>query len=153
MRLEGLERWHVPTIMTLLPFSLQASLVLFCLGLLDFAWNLNQPLAVSLAIIVGSILLFFLSITIGPGFQFLESHQRFGLLTPQCPYKSPQSWAFYKLLGHFWPSFMSTDSSRLSYRTCQTPRTRVYIFMRLDLLASCRRAGMLNIVLAPRILH
>ncbi|KIJ98375.1 hypothetical protein K443DRAFT_209319 [Laccaria amethystina LaAM-08-1] len=129
MRLEGLERWHVPTIMTLLPLFLQASLVLFCLGLLKFARNLNQPpvVTLTLTVVVGSIFLSVLSTAITPGFQFLESHRRFGLLTSQCPCKSPQSWAFYKLLG--WPSFMPTDSSCLNHRTCQTTGARIYKYI------------------------
>jgi hypothetical protein len=115
--------------MTLLPLFLQASLVLFCLGLLKFARNLNQPpvVTLTLTVVVGSIFLSVLSTAITPGFQFLESHRRFGLLTSQCPCKSPQSWAFYKLLG--WPSFMPTDSSCLNHRTCQTTGARIYKYI------------------------
>jgi len=35
-RLLGLERWHVPELVALLPMLLQASLVLFCVGLIVF---------------------------------------------------------------------------------------------------------------------
>lgn len=96
MRYEGLEAWYIPTIMAALPLFLQLGLLLFLMGLLDFLWSLNCIVATILTVLVGSVLLLVFATTIIPGWQFIF---RRTLLVPQCPYKSPQSWAFYKLLA------------------------------------------------------
>ena len=96
MRYEGLQTWYIPTIMAALPLFLQLGLLLFLMGLLDFLWNLNCIVATILTVLVGSVLLFVFATTFIPGWQFIF---RRTLLVPQCPYKSPQSWAFYKLLA------------------------------------------------------
>ena len=83
--------------MTLLPLLLQSALVLFFIGLVDFLWNLNDLVAAMVSGFVGLALLFVLATTVLPAFQFLFHRER-RLLTPQCPYKSPQAWAFYRLL-------------------------------------------------------
>ena len=71
-------------------------------GILDFLWNLNQTVAIPIAITVGFSLVFLLWTTVLPAMQAVS------LLLPRwpwvtkprspCPYKSPQSWAFYQLL-------------------------------------------------------
>ena len=98
MRREGLKKWHVPTILSALSLFLQAALVLFFIGLLDFLWNLNNATAVAIVISVFCAMAFFFLVvtTIMPAFQFLfcASYQ---LRVPQCPYKSPQAWAFCRL--------------------------------------------------------
>lgn len=98
MRYEGFRQWGVWTIMTLLPLLLQSALVLFFIGLLDFLWNLNDLVAAVLSGFIGLALFFVLATTVLPAFQFLFHGGR-RLLTPQCPYKSPQAWAFYRLLA------------------------------------------------------
>jgi hypothetical protein len=96
MRYEGLQTWYIPTIMATLPLFLQLGLLLFLIGLLDFLWNLHCIVATTLTVLVGSVLLIVFATTTIPGWQFIF---RRTLLVPQCPYKSPQSWAFYKLLA------------------------------------------------------
>jgi hypothetical protein len=98
MRYEGFRQWGVLAIMTSLPLLLQSALVLFFIGLLDFLWNLNYLVATVLSGFIGPALLFVLATTVLPGFQFLF-HRGRRLLTPQCPYKSPQALAFYRLLA------------------------------------------------------
>ena len=102
LNVESLDRWYLPQIFTALPLLLQIGLVLFLAGTLDFLWSLNHSVAVPVAVAIGVILLFLLWTTISPTIQALF------LLFPcwkwatrprsPCPYRSPQSWAFYRLL-------------------------------------------------------
>ncbi|KAI0752717.1 hypothetical protein C8Q80DRAFT_1302830 [Daedaleopsis nitida] len=80
-RYEGLRKWHVPLIILCLPILLQAALVLFLVGLLDFLWNLHRVVAAIITVIVAVILLFAAATNIFP------------LIRADCPYKSPLSWA------------------------------------------------------------
>jgi len=99
---ESLDRWYLPQIFTALPLLLQVGLVLFLAGIVDFLWSLNHTVAVPVAIAVGFSLFFLLWTTVLPTVQALC------LLLPPwpwatkprspCPYRSPQSWAFYQLL-------------------------------------------------------
>ena len=102
LNVESLDRWYLPQIFTALPLLLQIGLVLFLAGTLDFLWSLNHSVAVPVAVAIGVILLFLLWTSISPTIQALF------LLFPRwkwatrprspCPYRSPQSWAFYRLL-------------------------------------------------------
>jgi len=102
LNVESLDRWYLPQIFTTLPLLLQVGLVLFLAGILDFLWSLNHTVAFPIAIAVGFSLVFLLWTTILPTVQALS------LLLPRwpwatkprspCPYRSPQSWAFYRLL-------------------------------------------------------
>ena len=102
LNVESLDRWYLPQIFTALPLLLQVGLVLFFAGILDFLWSLNHTVAVPIAIAVGLSIFFLLWTTILPTIQALS------LLLPRwpwatiprspCPYRSPQSWAFYRLL-------------------------------------------------------
>jgi len=102
LNVESLDRWYLPQIFTALPLLLQIGLVLFLAGILDFLRSLNQIVAIPVAIAVGFSLFFLLWTTISPTMQALF------LLLPRwpwatrprspCPYRSPQSWAFYQLL-------------------------------------------------------
>jgi len=99
---ESLDRWYLPQIFTALPLLLQVGLALFLVGILDFLWSLNHTVAIPIAIAVGFSLFFLLWTTISPTMQALS------LLLPlwpwatrprsPCPYRSPQSWVFYRLL-------------------------------------------------------
>uniref|UniRef100_A0A8H8CG05 CHAT domain-containing protein n=1 Tax=Psilocybe cubensis TaxID=181762 RepID=A0A8H8CG05_PSICU len=101
MRAEGIEKWHVSKIFTVLPLLLQAALVLFFAGILDFLHALgNNTVLVIAAIAVGVTLLFLLVTTFMPAYQnlalqlwFLVSKRKHRPPS-QCPYKSPQSAAF-----------------------------------------------------------
>ena len=102
LNVESLDRWYLPQIFTALPLLLQVGLVLFLAGILDFLWSLNHTVAIPVAIAVGFSLFFLLWTTVLPTVQALC------LLLPPwpwateprspCPYRSPQSWAFYQLL-------------------------------------------------------
>jgi len=107
MRREGLEKWQVPTILSTLSLFLQAALLLFFVGLLDFLWHLNDATVVAIVISVfcAMTFLFLAATVILPAYQFLL-HAKYQLRVPQCPYKSPQAWAFCRL-GFYLFSFLS----------------------------------------------
>lgn len=101
MRTKGLEAWYVPQIFTGLPLLLQASLVLFFVGIVDFLFALNRIVAIPVAVLVALTLLFIITTTVLPTFQlfslatFIPSSN--SNIPTECPYKSPQSWAFLQL--------------------------------------------------------
>ena len=107
MRREGLEKWRVPAILSALSLFLQVALLLFFIGLLDFLWHLNDatPVAIVISVFCGITFLFLATTTVLPAFQFLI-HASYRLRVPQCPYKSPQAWAFCRL-GFYLFSLLS----------------------------------------------
>jgi len=102
MRSDALKKWHVPEVFAALPLLLQAALVLFFAGIIDFLLTLSPSVATPVAIVVGATLLFLLLTTVLPAFQcfFVSIRQPLsGSAVPSpCPYKSPQSLAFKSLL-------------------------------------------------------
>jgi hypothetical protein len=99
LRFDGLQRWHVPTIITALPVMLQFALLLFFAGLLQFMWNLHGGLAIALLVVLGPVIVFYFASTIAPAAQFWYGEQWF--MGPQCPYKSPQAWVVLKCTVYF----------------------------------------------------
>ena len=99
VRYEGLDEWHVPSILSALPLLLQAALVLFFAGLLDFLISIHSGVAIPVAIVVGLTFFFLAATTILPALQSVSAsfHPSWRQAVP-CAYKSPQSWAFFKLL-------------------------------------------------------
>jgi len=130
MRYEGLIKWHVPGILSILPLLLQLSLVLFFVGLLDLLWSLNALVAACVSAAVGIVMLFLIVTTALPALQYALTKDEH-LRVPQCPYKSPQSWLFYragrwffccvlycyikliKVVFHPWGIFLSEPSPRI----------------------------------------
>jgi len=96
MRFEGLLAWKVPLILSLLPIFLQFSLVLFFVGVLELLWARNFVVGATVSVASGAVMLFLVGTTILPAFQYLFTTD-LNLRVDQCPYKSPQSWAFYRL--------------------------------------------------------
>ena len=84
-RFEGLIAWHVPEIMAFLSILLEASLILFLAGLVDFLFLLQPLVAGIITSLVGAALLFYVVSTVAPAF------------SRRCPYKSPQSWAIIRV--------------------------------------------------------
>ena len=101
MRYEGLIKWHVPGILSTLPVLLQLSLVLFFIGLLDLLWSLNTLVAECVSAVVGMAMLFLIATTALPTLQKALTRNKH-LSVPQCPYKSPQSWLFYRVGRWFY---------------------------------------------------
>ncbi|KAF9562891.1 hypothetical protein CPC08DRAFT_706408 [Agrocybe pediades] len=93
MRYDGLEYWRVPLICSLLSLFLQAALLLFFWGLIEFLRSLNAAIAVINAVVIGIVALFMAAAVVSPAFQCIFSNvdKPFG---HQCAYKSPQSRVF-----------------------------------------------------------
>ncbi|KAF5378741.1 hypothetical protein D9615_007003 [Tricholomella constricta] len=96
MRHEGFVAWGVPEILSLLPLLLQTALILFFAGLLDLLLSLNTVVATFIITAVGLVLLFLVITTIAPTLQYIITPIS-NLRIAQCPFKSPQSWAFHRV--------------------------------------------------------
>ncbi|KAH9484816.1 hypothetical protein JR316_0001718 [Psilocybe cubensis] len=99
MRYEGLHIWKVPLILSLLPLLLQLALVLFFAGMLELLWAHNHTVAIWISVVVFLVLLLLVLTTVLPALQSHFTKDPF-LKVGQCPYKSPQAWAFYRLTIH-----------------------------------------------------
>lgn len=96
MRFEGLLEWKVPFILSLLPILLQLALVLFFAGVLELLWARNHIVAATVSAAAAIVMLFLVGTTVLPAVQYFFTTD-LNLRVGQCPYKSPQSWAFYRL--------------------------------------------------------
>ncbi|KAG8873439.1 hypothetical protein FRB98_009015, partial [Tulasnella sp. 332] len=72
----GARRWHLKTVVEILPILLQFSLLAFFIGLIDFFWSLNTPIAILVIVLTG---LAFLCYT----YTVLAA-----ILYPDCPFQS-----------------------------------------------------------------
>jgi hypothetical protein len=102
IRSNALESWHIPNVFTTLPPILHRALVLFIAGLIDFVKGLGHRCLIPGTVFDGVTLLFLISTMILLWIQgfilyiltiFLRS-----TVPSQCPYKSPQSSAFWSTL-------------------------------------------------------
>ncbi|PPQ71683.1 hypothetical protein CVT26_007650 [Gymnopilus dilepis] len=102
MRAQALERWYVPQVFATLPLLLQVALVLFFAGLIDFLLQLAPSVAVPVTVAVGATVVFLVVTTVLPSLQCLFVSLRQPLsndpVPSPCPYKSPQSLAFKRLI-------------------------------------------------------
>lgn len=100
LRAASLKKWHVPHILNFLPLLLQAAVVLFFAGLVEFLLSLNRMVAIPAILLMGLSVLFLVATTILPTIQlfapnlFLLSGDK---MPTQCIYKSPQSWIFRRI--------------------------------------------------------
>lgn len=81
-RYEALRKWHVGTIVAVLPILLQLASALFLAGLLVLLWSLHQVVAAVASALVGTLLVFTIVTVLAPAF------------APDCAYRSPQALAF-----------------------------------------------------------
>ncbi|KAF8184209.1 hypothetical protein BJ912DRAFT_927908 [Pholiota molesta] len=129
MRSEALEKWRVPEIFSALPLILQSALILFFVGVIDFLLNIDIHVVIPVAIVIGLTLVFLLLTTMLPTLQAFILHHPYLKLNDevpvQCPYKSPQSRAFRRLI---------TSSKLVFVVTSFTFATIYWIIMRLCLL-------------------
>ncbi|KIM36176.1 hypothetical protein M413DRAFT_31929 [Hebeloma cylindrosporum] len=107
LRYEGLIAWKVPDILMLLPVLLHFALLLFFLGLIDLLWSLNHTVAFFVSIVSGLVLAFLLATSFLPALQIFFINDN-ALRRPQCAYKSPQSWAFHRMVTWIVWSFGRT---------------------------------------------
>jgi hypothetical protein len=78
-RYEGMLRWQLPNIFTMLPVLLQVALILFLIGLVDFLVHLQFEVALVVSIVIGVCLAAVVVTSILPS------------LVPTCPFRSPLS--------------------------------------------------------------
>ncbi|KAE9404523.1 hypothetical protein BT96DRAFT_973156 [Gymnopus androsaceus JB14] len=82
-RLSGLEKYHVPMIIDLLPITLHISIALFLVGLALFLSTIHIGMAIAISVVTG------IAYTAYIGSIILS------LVDPQCPYQSPISTYLY----------------------------------------------------------
>lgn len=90
-RYEALRKWHVGTIVALLPILLQLASALFLAGLLLLLWSLHYIVAAVASALVGALLVLTIATVLAPAF------------APDCAYRSPQALAFVfvmRSIGH-----------------------------------------------------
>lgn len=85
-RLSALLKWHVGTVVVVLPIMLQLAAVLFLVGLLVLLWTLHGTVAAITSVLVAALCTFFLVVTILP------------VWSGDCPYRSPTSNAIHVLV-------------------------------------------------------
>ncbi|KAF5327241.1 hypothetical protein D9619_004760 [Psilocybe cf. subviscida] len=96
LRYEGLHNWLVPELFASLPLLLQTAVALFLVGLADFLIHLNVIVAIPAVALTAVTLTFLLLTTMMPALQalWMLNIKDVTSIPSQCPYKSPQSWAF-----------------------------------------------------------
>ncbi len=87
-RFDGLLKWHVGTVVVVLPILLQLASVLFLAGLVVLLWTLHDTVAAIMSLLIGLVFTFVI------GFTFLP------VLKSDCPYRSPASFAIYTSLRY-----------------------------------------------------
>ena len=105
MRSEAFHDWFVPEIFAGLPLLLQLALILFFVGLADFLLHLGYYLvAIPVITAIGSTFIFLFLTTTLPCLQsfWLINKPERSSVPSECPYKSPQSWAFLRFCSS-WP--------------------------------------------------
>ncbi len=112
-----------------LPILVQAALILFFVGLVDFVWSINHRVVIPVTILIGAgavILTFLILATIVPTLQifplrfpYLQSNEE---VPVQCPYKSPQATAFLRLVS----------STKIGFTLC------AFIFSLVDIYSLSR---------------
>jgi hypothetical protein len=98
MRFQGMERWKLAEVVTLLPLLIQASLVLFQVALLILLFNLHRPTAYSTLVVFAAGVCFYLFTTLVSTFD------------ANAPFTSPLSRALQALLPQFrslWSAILS----------------------------------------------
>lgn len=63
-RHNGVETWHLPSILSTLPIILHLAFLLFFAGLLDFLWSINPTVATTTASLVALAVVFYIGTTL-----------------------------------------------------------------------------------------
>lgn len=87
-RYDGLKRWRVDVLMSLLPLLLHISLVLFFAGLIVFLWTVEKTVASIVTILIGVWEIFWVATIALPS------------ISKDCPYKSTEALAFFSLVQY-----------------------------------------------------
>ncbi|KAF5315225.1 hypothetical protein D9619_007528 [Psilocybe cf. subviscida] len=102
MREAALREWYVPQVFASLPLLLQSALILFFAAIFELLLNTGQNIIIPVATMIGATSLFLLLTMALPtmqAFKLSHSHLKRNTKVPlPCPYKSPQSNAFRRLV-------------------------------------------------------
>ncbi len=101
-RFMGLEEWHVPIIIGLLPVLLHVSLGIFIIGLIVFVSRLHVVISAVIGGLGFVALAFYIVTNLLP------------LIHPQCPYRSPLTVFIYPSYSYFRNRFYSIPNNLLS---------------------------------------
>ncbi|KAK0200736.1 hypothetical protein DFS33DRAFT_1507424 [Desarmillaria ectypa] len=93
-RYMGLEKWHVPVIVGLLPLLMHSSLALFFVGLVLFLISLHIGIAIAVGVISGI------------GYIFYVVTNVLSIQDPQCPYRTPLSGYAYVASNYMYHSMI-----------------------------------------------
>lgn len=74
LRAASLKKWHVPHVFSFLPLLLQAAVILFFAGLVEFLLSLNRMVAIPATLLMGLSILFLIATTILPTVVDLSAH-------------------------------------------------------------------------------
>ncbi|KAF9529492.1 hypothetical protein CPB83DRAFT_893582 [Crepidotus variabilis] len=123
---DAFDRFFVPQLFTTLPLLLIISVVLFLIGMVDFLWAMNHQVAIPMSIAVFFVFIFLLVTTVYPALQSPPNHiptsRKSSMPRAPCPYKSPQSSAFYILVFYVrWGFATSFDVLHKFYTRSNTP--------------------------------
>ncbi|KAJ3500133.1 hypothetical protein NLJ89_g9926 [Agrocybe chaxingu] len=104
MRTKMVEKWGMGTFFSSLPVLLEVALVLFFLGLAEFLRSLGvNQVTIPVIVVISLAFLFLLVTTAIPAFQIFtvrSIRRQFNANVPTpCPYKSPQSRLFHRLVS------------------------------------------------------
>ncbi|KIM43417.1 hypothetical protein M413DRAFT_433890, partial [Hebeloma cylindrosporum] len=137
MRKEALEAWYVPHIFAGLPLLFQGALSLYLAGLIDHLLGFGPGVAIPGILFIALSLLFLVATTVLPPIQglvilpmYLETTVD---LPSPCPYKSPQSQAFRRLITMFGRTFLlaSCLTAQVQWSVMQC-RKILYRFIRQE---------------------
>ncbi|KZO99220.1 hypothetical protein CALVIDRAFT_511485, partial [Calocera viscosa TUFC12733] len=86
MRYDGMIKWNVPSIVSLLPLAIHVAVFLFLIGLVLFAWPVSTALFTLLTMLLFGGLGLYIVLAALP------------MVHPECPYKSPMGTVFERVL-------------------------------------------------------
>lgn len=112
MKLQGLEAWHVSSVISSIPLLLQIALALFLVGIVELLWRLSIRAAIPATAAAALVAAFYLATTLLPSLQAARWYFSPGALAAQCPYKSPQSWL---VMRGVLPCIASFDPRKLCH--------------------------------------
>ncbi|TFK37711.1 hypothetical protein BDQ12DRAFT_736218 [Crucibulum laeve] len=131
MRYDGLVTWYVPRVINSIPLLLMSALILFFVGLLNLLWTLQPKVAIPVTVVIATIIAFLAITTVLPTLQCMLTSE-LHLRVVQCPFKSPQSWAFHRL-SMFFLSVIH-DVEMYMRESSWRPSTKRSILLRLSKL-------------------
>ncbi|KXN92168.1 hypothetical protein AN958_09260 [Leucoagaricus sp. SymC.cos] len=142
MRREGMERWHVFTVLSTLSFILLLSLLLFFAALIELLLEIQPIAAFVSAVFVGFATMFILITTLLPSLRSLWTPDSRYFSFSQCPFKSPQAWMAYQVmkapyiallhLGHYLSSLKPNPNWRKVSNECKNQLKKLQLYSWLD---------------------